>query len=224
MKTYRLLFAGLIAWVALVGCGKRPEAIPDKDGVTPNSNQSITGPYSTPEATWATVTAANLSRDHKAFISGFSPTFQKEMVARQAFEALQMRNFNRGSKEANAKFQAEIKPVLDALEKHGLTAETTKSINFRDRSQHQKNTATIAGMVKDPVGLWTDLQSALAKLPDSKDGPSSEFSGKLEDIKIDGDKATAKSVRDGRGGPRSTPVHFAKFNGEWRVAPELRQE
>lgn len=47
--------------------------------------------------------------------------------------------------------------------------------------------------------------------------------GKLADVKIEGDRATAVEASSGDGKERRTPTEFRKIDGRWYVhAPKLR--
>ena len=200
------------------------------------------------QGVWKTVQAANQSHDNKAFISQFSPTYQMEMATRQAYYALETRKKRIGGSPArDAELQAEVKPVHEALDKLGLTAEaipTPKSgASAKDR---EETMAKLKTLIKDPVVVWADLQTAFAKgLKDNR--TSSEFDGDLINVKVDGDKATADIVVEGReyqvapkpgspsGAGKTKPetvkggreisgrVFLLKVDGKWKLAPELRQ-
>jgi hypothetical protein len=243
MKIPEMAFAGLLlASLAVVGCGKKPVEAPKtveqpKPTLPPQTttagatqpSTAGTAPQPTatgeerPEAVWEAVKAANASRNHRAFIEGFSPASQKDMAARQAYHLLSVRDVDGGSEKRTAELRAEYKPIIDALDKHGLTAEATKSINtLAGRDLEDKNIEKLAALIKDPAGLWADLKTAYAKRPGKRDEPSTEFEGKLTNVKINGDKATAVLVQSGPDGVFKAPVVFIKVSGKWKLAPELR--
>jgi hypothetical protein len=184
MKTPFALFVGVLAvCLSVAGCKKKPTdppggaGQPTPAGVTPPT-PGATDPG--PEAVWEAVKAANASRNHRAFIECFTPATQKAMAARQAYNFLGVRTIEGGSPERNAELKRQNKPIIDALDKHGLTPEATKGIDpragFRDQD---KNVEKLAALVKDPAGLWADLQAATKNNPDYPDRPSDEYQGKL---------------------------------------------
>lgn len=230
MKMPRTALGGLLfVSLALVGCGKEPGKVSSNDPKQGDQRQpnvetekASSGSNATPQAVWEAMTAANTARDHKAFMAAFSPAFQKSETARAAYSGLGMRNRIGGSPKRDAEIKAENKPILDALDKHGLTAEATKGLKLNvGRDDDEKNIKTLAGMIKDPAPLWAELQAGFAKLPGYRDEPSRQFEGKRTDVKIDGDKATGLLVQMAGREEYKVRIVFIKVEGQWKIAPEL---
>ena len=254
MKRRLATLAGLLAYMALVGCsgtvdnapqgkeqpkakkGKKQSPKPPLSGDSSKSNQQAKSETEStlppappelsdsPEATWTAVKAANAAGDHKAFLSCFSPAYQKAMASRFAYTALQMQFMVGGSRQRDAEIKAQSKSFLDVLTKHGLTPDATKQFKSNhDRAQDEKNIDALAGLIKDPVTLYADLRAVLAKVQPKSERPSTEFEGDLTEVRIDGDKATAVLVLMDRGEQMKAPIKFVRVNGKWKLAPEQRR-
>jgi hypothetical protein len=189
---------------------------PGKDGGTKDGGGGKDGPYSTPEATWNTLVKANKSRDHKAYIRAFAPDDRRHLATNLVFPLIQVRYLEAGSPEANQKLQAEHKPVLDVLDRHGLDAKTCEG--FRRTLDPAKDAAIRAKLrefIKDPAGLFADLSLASAKLPGGRDRPDPNWDGTISNVNIQGDKATGQLQLAMLPGAPPLTANFLKTGGEW---------
>ncbi|MBY0228146.1 MAG: hypothetical protein K2W96_02580 [Gemmataceae bacterium] len=188
--------------------GGKPDG--GKDGSKPE-----TGPYSSPEATWMTVGKANNEGDFKAFISGFVVEDQKRYAAQRTLRLLFQRVETEDGPEA-ASYKEKNKPIIDALDKHGLTSEVCKK-EFKRRSPADPDEPfleKLLPLVKDPAGLYADIRAAMVAVYKRSNPEHTYYADKMTDVKIEGDKATGQVTLEG-----VPPVHhdFVKIGGEWRI-------
>jgi len=174
--------------------------------------------YATPQAVFDAAQAAQKKQDFAAFVGCFAPPAQKEMAIGLAFNALGQQ----AAARADEKLRTQFKPILDALNKHGLTDEVGKKIklNPADAKEAEKVHDELAGLIKDPAGLAVDLMSAYSKTePFNRKPPEAPPTPQLIDVKIDGDKARGTiAIKVGDRELRQ-PAEFVKVGGSWKLAP-----
>jgi hypothetical protein len=118
-----------------------------------------------------------------------------------------------------AAFDQENAGEIEALLKeHGLDMDSLDE-ESGDEESHDMAAAVakFAEPIKDKPEFIADAMALIEKL--DKDGDSSDAwpTGKLEELKIDGDKATAVVVTSGDGGGDREPIEFRKVDGGWLV-------
>src|SRR5690349_20245916 len=72
--------------------------------------------YPTPQAVFEAAAAAQKKDDFKTFVACFAPEAQKQLAAGIALGALSQQAAARNDE----KLRKQFKPILDALDKHGL--------------------------------------------------------------------------------------------------------
>ena len=186
--------------------------------------------YKTPQEVFDAVLTAKDKRDARAMVECFTPEAVKQIATDIATQGFFLRDRAEGKfgkdqgKDAVEAEAKKLKPLLDVLDKHGLTEKATKDLrpaNFRPTKEQREG---LQKLIKDPEKLVVDFMTAQAKIepppPQGKDQPKP----KLSDVKIDGDKATANVVVTLKAGNESKeikqPVRFQKVNGGWRVNPQ----
>lgn len=179
--------------------------------------------YETPQECFRALVAAEEKRDQKTFVGCLAPESQKRMALETVYASLEGRMVKGKDAEELAKM---MRPVADALAKHGLTREATRDIKpGKKPEERRKAEEAILPLIKDPAGLLVDTMVAFDQAMGIKPGRTA--SGKtLTDVKIDGDKATGVVVIKGKFSERKEPVSFVKIDKGWRVLfePQVRKK
>jgi hypothetical protein len=172
--------------------------------------------YKTPQEVFDAFFEAEEKRDSKAWVRCLAPGSQAELASFMLAGGVGARE--RAKKEKDEKKRAaiakEMKPVFDALDRHGLTEKVTKDVSSPDDAKK-----VIAKAVKDLEGFLIDMAEASDKVDDKP--KEKRPKPKLTGVKIDGDKATGTAVTEGKdkGKERKDPVAFVKVKGSWRIDP-----
>jgi hypothetical protein len=198
--------------------------------VEPKRNTKL---YKTPKDCFEAVLAATEKRDARALVDCFTPEAVKQIAGDIAGQNVFMREQTKRFKEKDGGTPDEatlkrIKPMMDLLDKHGLTEKATKDLLPKTSRPTKKEREALLKLVKKPEQFVVDNLTAQAKSdpgPKPKDGPKPT----LADVKIDGDKATANVVTTinvpddkDKAGKREIkqPMKFEKINGGWRFNPQ----
>jgi histone H3/H4 len=180
--------------------------------------------YKTPQEVFDAAEKAWAKSDWKAYFACYTPRLQRELAAGGAEQICQGRaQLLAKDDEKSKKSLKEGKPILDVLDKHGLTARAFDKIAKDAGKDEEKARKALLALVKDHAAFLADLAEAVTKLT----GKSRvEDEKKLTDVKIDGDKATgavtttttiqAKGEEDRKFVNKST-MAFAKVNGGWLI-------
>jgi hypothetical protein len=174
--------------------------------------------YNSPQAVFEAAQAAQKKEDFKSFVACFAPEAQKELAAGLAFQALRQQAAVRGDE----KLRTQFKPILDALNKHGLTDEVGKKVklNPSDRAEAEQAQRELQGLIKEPAALAADLMTAYSKTEPFNRKPAEVPTPQLTDVKIDGDKARGTIVVKVQGRELKQPAEFVKVGGSWKLAPQ----
>lgn len=117
--------------------------------------------------------------------------------------------------------QAKLAEIDKVMEKHGVTEEAMKKINPMQGPPENPLAAfkEMAAPIKNKPAFIGEMMQVMDTLNDGDPGggrsPSEMFEGTLEEVKIDGDKATAVIVSTGKDKDRRDEVVFAKVDGGW---------
>jgi hypothetical protein len=217
------LAALMLAALAACAAAQKDKEDKDKDKDKPKA-------YKTPQDCFDAILAAIEKKDAPALVGTLTPSAQKRMAATSAGQGVHLRALAEGKDKGkkNEELAKLYKPLLDVLDKHGLTEEATKDLDM-DKQGRLTTKGEVAAMklVKDPTAFLTDFMSASIKMdkgPEKKDEPKP----KLTDVKIDGDKATATVIdsihvkqkdKDDQVKEIKRPVEFEKIKGGWRIDP-----
>jgi hypothetical protein len=208
MKTHDAILAGLL----MAAASLTASAAADKDKEKGKS-------YDSPQAVFDAAQAANKKDDYKTLIDCLSPAAQKQMASSMAFGALNQQSAAQG----NDKFKEQFKPIIAALEKHGLGFDVAKKIKIDDLSPDgiKKATSDVGALIKDPAAFAADLMEAYSKTEGFNAKPPKDApEPKLADVKIDGDKAKGVIAVTIEGNDVKQPVEFVKIDGGWKLAPQ----
>jgi hypothetical protein len=210
-----LTLAGLVLAALAVS------ATAQKDEKEPKEKAKV---YKTPQECFDAVLKAIEKKDARAMIDCFTPESQKQMAADFVAQGV----FFRAQAEKNEDFAKKYKPLLETLDKHGVTEKATKDLKIKGfRVNNKKDREAILKLVKDPAAFAAAFMTTMDKVeprPDEKDQPKP----KLTDVKIDGDKAKGQVVSTIKLKDKDKeevkeekePVTFEKINGSWRVAAD----
>lgn len=170
----------------------------------------------TPRQVFDSALAAQKKGDHKAFIACFSPEAQKMMAAVNAFGALVQQSKAEGDDGKALKEQ--YKPVLSALDKHGLGVQATKDLRPRLERGGIELIRELAERIKEPAALYFDLKEAYAKTgPLNRENGGAWEKAELTDIMINGSHARGTFVAHGAGKQSKHPITFVKVGSSWRL-------
>jgi hypothetical protein len=184
----------------------------------PDPEPSLSGKvYKSPQAVFDGYMTASEKKDYKAALACLTPAAQKDMAAYLAFIALSMKSV--GVEEIVKAF----KPMLDVMDKHGLTEKATKDIKVSfaaDKQEQQKARTAISKLIKKPIPFAIDMMKVQVEL---KPFGGDQFKPKikLEEVKIDGTRATGLMVVEVQGQQSKQKVNFAKLGSGWKMIPSF---
>jgi hypothetical protein len=174
--------------------------------------------YDSPQAVFDAATAAASKEDWPAFMNCLTDDSQDKFTFGVAFGAMMMKGFAAIDKDKGK----DVSDAIDAaLKKHGMTEAHMQEIgkgmvDLKGPKQSEKETLKKAiAPIKDKPAFVADVMAALKKLG-SKD-TQEKFGGTLKDLKIEGDKATAKVTRTMGGKETQEPIEFRKVDGGWKI-------
>lgn len=183
------------------------------------------GKFSTPAATYDTYSAAVKRKDVKGMMACYTPQSRRTMSGTFALLFVVLR---RTMDKGGGPPQKQFDGVMAVLDRHGLTPQATKGVNFTiDKMGQQEDvteqTRSLLALVRNPDALLVDLFEALFKATGDDFGGGGEAS--LRDLRITGDKATARTVGNPslaasdpfRKGGNNDAIHFRKVGGDWMI-------
>lgn len=174
--------------------------------------------YNTPQAVFDAAQSAQKKEDFKTFVGCLAPEAQKEMAAGLAFGGLNQQ----AAARADEKLRTQYKPILDTLDKHGLTDEVGKKVNLKPASpqEGEKVQRELLGLIKDPAAFAVDMMTAYSKTEPFNRKPPDMPTPELTDVKVDGDKARGTVLVKAQGREFRQPIAFVKVGGSWKLAPQ----
>jgi hypothetical protein len=167
-------------------------------------------------------TEAAGKEDFKAFASHMTRDSQSAMAGKLMTE---LTNDLRVNQNNNDRVQA----IEGLLKRHGLTqAAIEKKEEKLGEAPDNKATArefiALGEMAKDRAAFLDDTLRTLQKLTPLEKNPLEELStGKLKDVKVEGDTATGKATATVNGAEKTDAAHFRTEDGAWKIdlIPEL---
>jgi len=182
------------------------------------------GGYASPEAVASAAKAAIDKKDMGAFYDCLTEESQNTLAGTAVLVGSMMKMMSgmaaMGGPEAQAEAEKETAEVTAIMEKHGVTEESLKDANPNPAMMGDAEAiGKLAGVVKDKRAFVHDVFTALDKM--KKGGPdlSQQFTGELKDLKIDGDRATAK-LTTARG---EEELDFRKTAAGWRLHIDMEK-
>ncbi len=194
----RFVTAIVVAGLALAGCGGGDESGTGSNG--PGKGGPQAGADS-PEAAWKGMSESMEKKDWKGAWRYASPDSRKNLT----FIAAIVASFSTMSGGDEAQ-----KQMLEIGKKHGIP-EKMEGNPFEDPV---KAGDEMLANVKDPEAAFIDLMTFAAK----SEGFKPIDQGELKDVKTEGDKATGKSVKEGK----EKDVTFQKIDGRWCAVVDLQ--
>jgi hypothetical protein len=182
---------------------------------TPKGGQK----YRSPQDVFDAFKAAARKKDMKAFVACLTPDCGDVIVGQIAMAGMLMKSFQ--DLDVSGKTREKVRPLLEAMEKHGLTDEALKKTGSIDPKADPKDQAkalkAIGALVKDKAAFMTAAMAAMKKL-NAKEGSLEDLAyAELKDVKIDGSKATGK-IKTKKGDMEwEEPVGFEKIKGSWLI-------
>src|SRR5262245_19968969 len=174
--------------------------------------------YETPQDVFDAFLAAVNKHDSKAFVACLTPEALKDLAARRAVATLQKRAEIKGDRDEE-KLDKKYRPILDVLDRHGLTK---KEIKLGEMAKERaKARETVLRQLKDPGAFLADLLDADDKVTARK---SEKIEARLTDMKIDGDRASGIVVITEGDTERKLTYEFTKIGASWKLDPRPKDE
>jgi hypothetical protein len=180
----------LLAALAVSAAEKDKDEKKDKKASRANT-------YKTPQEVFDAAVVAMGKKDWAAMVSCFTPEGHKQMAVDLALQGTFMRAQAEGrpvqDKSLKDKDKAEpddtllkkYKPVLDVMDKYGLTKAATKGVKVKGFRPSKADREAILKLVKDPAAFAAAFLIAQEKTGDARD--KDEPKPTLTEVKIDGD-------------------------------------
>jgi hypothetical protein len=174
--------------------------------------------YKTPEEVFDASKAAAKKGDLKGFFALVEPDSVKQLSAGLAIAGVNLRNL-----AATGKVKKEVyQPILDVMDKHGLTADATKKVKpdpmEKDPEKVLKAAKPLLELIKDKPAFAADVLKAFQKASGKDDADFKVLANaKLKDLKINGDKATGTVVNTIDGEEKKDPITFVKVGKGWMM-------
>lgn len=181
------------------------------------------GGHASPEAVAAAAKSAIDKKDMGAFYDCLTVESQNVLAGTAVMVGSMMKLMAGmgalGGPEAQAA-QQETAEMAAVLEKHGLTDETLKNVGPNPAMMNDPAAiGALADAVKDKRALVHDVFTVLDKMREGDSDLGSQFTGELKDLKIEGDRATAKLLT-----PRGEEeLDFHKTADGWRLHIDLNK-
>src|SRR5262249_20448993 len=141
---------------ALAACAVAQKDKADKDKDKPIKAKL----YKTPEECFEVAATAVMKRDGRLLLSIATPKAQKQMAADSVEQGLYLRALAEGrlAKDKakgvkNEQLAKAYRPFFEVLDKHGLTEEATKDLEFEGRQLTKKSKEAALKLVKDPIAF-----------------------------------------------------------------------
>lgn len=214
--------------LALFGCGKT-ETTEDADKTEANVDSVKGEILSTPENTLAAAKAASKKGDDAKLCQYFTPTARQELAAgmvmmggfMQAVIEKPTQNPKTEEKSIDEKDIKRAEAIKALFDKYELTKEKRPEININlndSQEKQQEQMRKLADPIKDHCQFFADFVQLMRKYAESPDARMIEDNAKLENLKIDGDNATAEFVQSREGSERRSPIEFEKIGGQWLIS------
>jgi len=160
---------------------------------------------------------------------GLTPDSQKKTAIDMALAGFTGRAFAAKDK----KYAEKLQMILAVMDKHGLDEKASKTLAIKGERPTKAESEAILKTLKDPVAFVVDYAAASFATAGTSEGEKP----KLEDLKIDGNKATGNTVSKEKVKVKvkegdkvvekiqerviKSPVAFEKINNSWRIDPDV---
>ncbi|MBA3485381.1 MAG: hypothetical protein H0T51_26600 [Pirellulales bacterium] len=182
------------------------------------------GGYDSPEAVAAAAKAAIDKKDMGAFYDCLTEESQNTLTGSAVLVGSMMKlrasMAAMDGPEAQADAEKETAEVTTIMEKHGVTEESLKDANPNPAMMGDSQAiGALANVVKDKRAFVHEVFTALDKMKQGGPDLSQQFTGELKDLKVDGDKATAKLTTQ-RG---EEELDFRKTAAGWKLHIDMEK-
>jgi len=221
-----LALAGLVL-AALVTCAVARE---DKDEKAKDKEKPKAKVYKTPQDVFDAAQKAQEDNDYKALVGCYTEKARGDRAV--FFAAVFSEGRARLKDKDDEKSKEELKkakPILDVLDKHGLTEEAVAKVKKDTEKDQDKAHKAVLDLIKDPTAFLVEFATEAHKAG-VFGKPAGKVEKKLTDVKIDGDKATATEVTtrtikgkdkdEDKKVEQKEPVTFVKVDGSWLIDEE----
>ena len=180
--------------------------------------------FATPEACYQAVKKAVEAKDWGGFYDCLTPESQEIVAGSMVLMGSMMKMMSGmaalGGPEAAAKAEKETADLTAVLEKHGVTDTALEGFTPDPATMQQPEAIKkLADVVKDKRGFVVDMFAAMEKTATGGPNFDKKLAGELKDVKIDGDKATAKVA----GAEGEQELDFLKTADGWKLHIDLNK-
>jgi hypothetical protein len=174
--------------------------------------------YKSPQAVFDGSLAATKTKDFKAAVECIAPEARREAAGMMAYNALVLRRLDLGGLEA---LKAVSKALAEVMDRHGLTEKATAGVLVEvnpaaDAVARQR----LAKMVKKPEAFLVEMMAARDRASKGRMGVTT---GKLSDVKTDGDRAAGVVTTEQGGKTLRQKISFVKKANGWRIIPSYER-
>jgi hypothetical protein len=153
--------------------------------------------YSSPEAVASAAKMAIDNKDMAAFYDCLTEESQDTLAGTAVMVGAMMKMMSgmaaMGGAEAAAKAEQATTEVAAVMDKHGVTEDDLKNAGANPMMMtDSKAIASLAGVVTDKRAFVDDMFTVFNKASNGGPDLGEKFTGELKDLKITGDRATAK--------------------------------
>lgn len=176
--------------------------------------------YASPDAVFKAMGKAMEKDDYKTFSACLSTESLEALSGGMAVGGVFQVEFAKAL-DKSGKTLKKLEPIVAVLKKHGLTESVVKKMmekmpkaKPKDKAEEMKLLREFSKPLKDKAGFLADYLAAMKKVEPGKGKLMAEVKDmKLENVKIDGNKATGSvGEKD-----KKTEFTFVKEGGSWKV-------
>lgn len=179
--------------------------------------------YKSPKAVFDAYTVAMQKKNYKVGLDCLTPESQQDLAAFSVYAMISIRKSSIVPEELKKAY----KPVFEVMDEHGLTEKATADVEIEEipLKLPEKARTALRKLIKKPATLMIDLTKASDKMDKTAlGGAQAEAKTTLEELKIDGNKASGKIVTASNNFKMTQKVTFEKGKRGWRMAPALEYE
>ena len=189
--------------------------------------------HDSPQATYEAAIAAIETKDYNALCNCLTSKAQDYLACTVIYGASRMldiaaRDRDLSSAENKPPWEASCRVLHDVLAKHGVKEDQLKSIQTMDPAASQEDMiaalAKFTTPIRDKPAFIVEMKNAMGAMELAYTGKQSSMSmfwGSLENIKVEGDSATAQAVLTLDGEAKRGSIGFKKVKGSWLLDSEL---
>lgn len=237
MQMRALLWAfgtGLV--LGTLGCGSSsPGELAGSENNPPAGNEESTPKNdSSPEKTLAAIKAADAKREYEKFCEHFTNDAQQVFAGGLYVSSKNLKTILDEPDAQDEQDRAMVQAIDGLLKKHGLQKDLEAIVKdatppeqvVQTKGEQATNQFTIqqkilkavGEQIKDPSGFVADCIKTIQENGRNSDARLFEDNARLENIKIDNDRAEAELVFSRENREFRRPVGFQNVSGEWKFS------